>query len=136
MRELGTKIYVVVFLTACVFVASTASALTAQEGSDLPRGVPYASNTDPVRFVSVLVSSQAVRRGEPVRALVVTSSNAAAVTAQTGTFRVLLSKSAPGIFQGAQDIPWWAPPGSHTVTFTAIRTDGVTAEYAILIDVR
>ena len=125
-----------VLLAACGFAAASArSSSGAPIGSDLPPGVPYASNTDPVRIVSVLVSAQSVRRGDRVGALVVATSNAAAVTAQTGTFRVQLSRRAPGIFQGAQDIPWWAPAGVHPVTFTAIRTDGMTAQYTLSIAV-
>ena len=131
-REVRVAV-VVAFVLACgLAFASSGHA----NGEDLPNGVPYASDTDPVRIVAVSVSSQSIKRGDHVGAVVITTSNAAAVTAQTGTFRVLLHKQAPGVFEGKQDVPWWAPAGSRLVTFTAIRTDGATAEFILSVDVR
>ena len=115
---------------------AVSAARRAQAASGLPRGVPYASNTDAVSILSVTLSSQYVTRGETVSAVVVTTSNAAALTARTGTIRVWLDRPAFGIFTGKRKVPWWAPSGSHLVTFTAVRTDGATAEYTLSVRVR
>lgn len=108
-----------------------ASALT-----QLPKGVPYASDTDPVRIVSVALSSNIVHPGDKVTGDVVTSSNAASVTARVSAFSVAVPKIAPGKFHLAMQLPSMPlPPGDTKLTITAVRTDGksTTREIAITV---
>lgn len=114
---------------------SFAIAGAANLGPPLPPGVPYASDSDPARFIAV-VFDQTPHRGENVGVHVTTSSNVAAVTAQVGSIRVLLQKTGPGLFAGDARVPWWAHTGVYAVTFAAIRTDGVSTRYTLPVDVR
>ncbi|HEY5095360.1 MAG TPA: hypothetical protein VII69_09615 [Candidatus Eremiobacteraceae bacterium] len=102
----------------------------------LPKGVPYASDTDPVRIVSVLLSSNIVHPGDKVTGDVVTSSNAASVTARVSAFSVAVPKIAPGKFHLEMKLPSLPlPPGDTKLTITAVRTDGksTTREIAITV---
>src|SRR5450755_1411471 len=75
-----------------------ASGVTSAAGDTLPPGVPYASDTDPVRIVSYILSSTVIHPGDAITGDVVTSSNAASVTARVGSFSVAVPKVAPGKF--------------------------------------
>jgi hypothetical protein len=104
----------------------------------LPPGVIEASDQDPVRITSVSLSAQTLHSGDVVTAHVVTTSNAAAVTAQVGTFRVLIPKTKPGIFESAMVVP--SVPfifrTTHQIVFTAIRTDGASVSRSLSIKLR
>jgi hypothetical protein len=118
--------------------AAAVAAASLLLATDLPPGVIEASDTDPVSITSVALSSRTVHSGDVVIAHVVTTSNAAACTAQIGTFRVLIPKAEPGIFETAivvPNVPFFLRT-HHRVVFTAIRTDGATASRALTIDVR
>jgi hypothetical protein len=102
----------------------------------LPKGVPYASDTDPVRIVSYTLSSTIVHPGDKVTGDVITSSNAASVTAQVGAFSVAVPKVAPGKFHLQMQLPSLPlPAGDAKLTITAVRTDGksTTREVAITV---
>src|SRR5579872_937560 len=64
----------------------------------LPEGVPYAGEHDPVRIDSVTLSADEVRGGDIASARVITTSNAAALTARIGTYQISVPRVAPGIF--------------------------------------
>ena len=91
----------------------------------LPAGVPYASDSDPVQIVSYVLSSTIIHPGDKVTGDVVTSSNAASVTAQVGSITVAVPKIAPGKFHLLLQLPSMPlPPGAARLIITAIRTDG------------
>jgi hypothetical protein len=104
----------------------------------LPPGVIEASDRDPVRITSVALSARTLHAGDVVVAHVVTTSNVAAVTAQVATFRVLIPKIHPGIFETAMVVP--SVPfifrTTHQVVFTAIRTDGASVSRSLSIKLR
>jgi hypothetical protein len=103
---------------------------------DLPSGVPYASNTDPVQIVSYVLSSTIFHPGDKVTGDVVTSSNAASVTAQVGTITVAVPKVAPGKFHLLMQLPSMPlPPGDAKLVITAIRTDGTRTTREVPITV-
>jgi hypothetical protein len=109
----------------------------AANGDDLPPGVPYASDTDPVRIVSYILSSTVIHPGDDITGDVVTSSNAASVTARVGSFSVAVPKVAPGKFHLHMQMPSVPlPPGDAKLIITAIRTDGksTTREVAITVE--
>jgi hypothetical protein len=102
----------------------------------LPRGVPYAAPTDPVRIVSVVLSSYDVHAGDAVFARVVTTSNAAALTAQVGTYRIRVPRVAPGIFETSLNVPRVVVPHHKVaILLTAIRADGATAHRTVSVNV-
>ncbi len=102
----------------------------------LPAGVPYAAPTDPVRIVSVVLSSYDVHAGDPVFARVVTTSNAAALTAQVGTYRVHVPRVAPGIFETTLNVPRVVVPHHKVVILlTAIGADGATSHRTVSVNV-
>jgi len=124
-----------------MLLAAGCLAVRADDGAaghnGLPAGVPYASDTDPVRITAVNFSPSEPKRGDTVTAEVTCSSNAAAVTVAVGTIRVLVPKKAPGIFRTQLHVPAFAFYSSHqTVIITAIRTDGATAQRTISVDIR
>jgi hypothetical protein len=105
-------------------------------GDALPPGVPYASDTDPVRIVSYVLSSTVIHPGDDITGDVVTSSNAASVTARVGSFSVAVPKVAQGKFHLQMKMPSMPlPPGDTKLIITAIRTDGksTTREVAITV---
>jgi hypothetical protein len=105
-------------------------------GDKLPAGVPYASNTDPVRIVSYVLSSTIIHPGDKVIGDVVTSSNAASVTAQVGTITITVPKIAPGKFHLLMQLPSIPlPPGAQKLIITAIRTDGMQTTREVPITV-
>jgi hypothetical protein len=118
-------------------VMAAPSIVTSASGSDtLPPGVPYASDTDPVRIVSYVLSSTVIHPGDDITGDVVTSSNAASVTARVGTFSVAVPKVAQGKFHLQMKMPSVPlPPGDAKLIITAIRTDGksTTREIAITV---
>ena len=72
-----------------------------------------------------MLSSKNFHPGDKVTGDVVTSSNAASVTAQVGTFTVAVPKIAPGKFHLLLQLPSMPlPPGDAKLIITAIRTDG------------
>lgn len=102
----------------------------------LPPGVTYASSTDPVRIESISLSSDAVRVGELASAKVVTTSNAASVTARIGTYVVSVPRTAPGIFALSVTVPRVLIPGQTVdVVVTAIRADGASVQRSVPIHV-
>lgn len=93
--------------------------------AELPQGVPYASDSDPVQIVSYILSSTVFHPGDKVTGDVVTTSNAASVTAQVGTISINVPKVAPGKFHLLMQLPSIPlPPGDAKLVITAIRTDG------------
>jgi hypothetical protein len=105
-------------------------------GGPLPYGVPYASEKDPVTIVSFAISSKIFHPGDNVSGDVVTSSNAASVTARVGSFAVTVPKVAPGKFHFEMQLPSMPlPAGDQTLIITAMRTDGksTTREIAITV---
>jgi len=132
-RDLSTLVRM---LCATLF-ALVCAAHSHARADELPPGVPYAAPADPIRITSVSYAPSEVRRGEVVVAHVICSSNAAAVTAQVGTVRVLFVKTAPGTFQTRIRVPssrFFRP--RQTVVVTAIRADGATAQRTLSIDIR
>ncbi len=121
-------------LAASLLLALVAPAYT----TELPPGVIEASDKDPVRIASLFLSSRTLHAGDVVVAQVVTTSNAAAVTARVGTYRVGIPKIQPGIFQTALVIPNvpHVMRAKHEIVFTAIRTDGATTSRSLTIDLR
>jgi hypothetical protein len=102
----------------------------------LPAGVPYASDKDPVQIVSYVLSSTIIHPGDKVTGDVVTSSNAASVTAQVGSITVAVPKIAPGKFHLLLQLPSMPlPPGAEKLIITAIRTDGVRTTREVPITV-
>ncbi len=102
----------------------------------LPRGVPYAGDHDPIRIDSVTLSADDVRGGDIASARVITTSNAAALTARIGTYQVNVPRVAPGIFSIAIAVPH-LPLRNHMVDIivTAIRSDGATAQTTVPLKV-
>lgn len=104
---------------------------------ELPPGVVYASDTDPVRITSVTFDPSHPAAGDAVSAQIVCTSNAAAVTAKVGTIVVNVPKRAPGIFSTTLRVPVLPIYSAHqTVIITAIRTDGAKAQRTISVDLR
>ncbi len=130
----SARIAVAASAAACIIGAGSGPSLAT--GDPLPPGVPYASNTDPVRIVSVSYKPEWIERGGTVTARVVCTSNAAAVTGQVGTVRVLFPKKAHGIFVATLHVPALPfYPAHQDVVITAIRTDGATVQRTISVDV-
>ena len=103
---------------------------------ELPPGVPYASDSDPVQIVSYVLSSTIIHPGDKVTGDVVTSSNAASVTARVGAFSVAVPKTAPGKFHLLMQLPSMPlPPGDAKLIITAIRTDGMRTTREVPITV-
>jgi len=102
------------------------------QASALPPGVVYASDTDPVRILSVRISSDTLQAGDIASARVITTSNAAAMTARIGTYQVNVPRVAPGMFVLSMTVPHIYIPGHRAViVVTAIRTDGATAQRSV-----
>ncbi|MBC5808493.1 MAG: hypothetical protein DLM53_10830 [Candidatus Eremiobacter antarcticus] len=96
----------------------------------------YASDTDPIRIESIALSSDTVRGGEVASAKVITTSNAASVTARIGTYVVSVPKTAPGVFALSVTVPHVLIPGQTVnVVVTAIRTDGASVQRSVPIRV-
>ena len=106
------------------------------EARALPYGVPYASDTDPVRIISCILSSTTVHPGDKITGDVVTSSNAASVTARVGAFSVEVPKVAPGKFHLLLQLPSMPlPPGDTKLIVTAVRTDGKSTRREVAVTV-
>jgi hypothetical protein len=104
---------------------------------ELPRGVIYASDADPVRITSVVFDPSHPAAGDTVSAQIVCTSNAAAVTAKVGTIIVNVPKRAPGIFRTTLRVPELPLYSAHqTVIITAIRMDGAKTQRSISVDLR
>lgn len=104
--------------------------------SGLPPGVPYASDSDPVRIASVRLSSAEVHGGDLASAKVITTSNAAALTARIGTYQVNVPRTAPGTFAISIRVPRLPVVGQTVnIIITAIRTDGMTAQTTVPVKV-
>lgn len=115
-------------------VVVTASPPAAQSG--LPTGVTYASDTDPVRILSVSLSSDTVQAGDVASARVITTSNAAALTARIGTYQVNVPRVAPGTFALSMTVPRiYVPRHRVVIVVTAIRADGATTQRSVPLDV-
>jgi hypothetical protein len=113
------------------------SATSAAHGNgSLPKGVPYASDTDPIRIISCILSSTTVHPGDKITGDVVTSSNAASVTARVGAFAVEVPKVAPGKFHLLLQLPSMPlPPGDTKLIVTAVRTDGKSTRREVAVTV-
>lgn len=106
-----------------------------QEQQGLPPGVVYASNTDAVRILSVSLSPDTLQAGDIASARVITTSNAAALTARIGTYQVNVPKVAPGMFALSMTVPHIYVPGHRAViVVTAIRADGATTQRSVPLD--
>lgn len=122
---------------AALILASALVFRAALADDSLPPGVQYASDTDPVRILSINYSPTEIKRGGTVVAQIVCTSNAAAVTAKVGTIVVNVPKQAPGIFRTSLTLPRLPLYDAHqTVTVTAIRTDGKTAHRTFTVDLK
>ena len=109
--------------------------LTAATPEPVPSGVPVAADSDPVRIVSVSLSSTDFHPGDLVSGRVITTSNAAAVTAEVGTIRVGVPRVAIGKFRISMQLPNIPlPVGPQKLIITAVRRDGARATRAV--DVR
>lgn len=103
---------------------------------DLPPGVPYATPTDPVQIQSVTFSPTHVHAGDIASARILTTSNAAALTARIGTYQVNVPKVAPGTFALTITVPnLLLPQHQFQIVVTAIRADGATAQRVFPVDV-
>lgn len=121
---------------AWVFLGATIAAATQALGKhpELPPGVPYAAPLDPVRIASIKLSAYNVRSGDTVSARVITTSNAAALTARIGDYQVNVPKVAPGTFALRIQVPRVAVPGHRVdIMVTAIRSDGASTQRAVTV---
>ncbi len=98
---------------------------------DLPPGVLYATPTDPVQIQSVTFSPDHVHAGDVASARILTTSNAAALTARIGTYQVNVPKVAPGTFTLSITVPSLLPTHQFQIVVTAIRADGATAQRVV-----
>jgi len=120
----------------CALFVALASAATSSASDNLPPGVRYARPKDPVAIDRIIVSQNPMHAGSSVTGTVITTANAAAVTAQAGTYRINLPKVAPGTFRVTVVVPrlwWWDWRGN--VTVTAIRSDGAKVTRDIPVEV-
>ncbi|HKW45540.1 MAG TPA: hypothetical protein VJN22_07770, partial [Candidatus Eremiobacteraceae bacterium] len=86
--------------------------------------------------VSFAISSKVFHPGDDVTGDIVTTSNAASVTARVGAFAVAVPKVAPGKFHLQMHLPSVPlPPGDAKLIITAIRTDGKSATREIAVTV-
>jgi len=109
---------------------------TPPPGDRLPAGVPYAASSDPVKIQSVTLSSAVVHGGDDASGRVITTSNAAALTARIGTYQVGVPRLAPGIFQISIRVPRLPTLGSTVdIVLTAIRADGQTDQRTVPVRV-
>lgn len=137
LRNLASWSFAWSALAPALIVALVLNASGVRADNGLPAGVPYASNSDPVRITAIKFSPVQPRPGDTVEAMIMCTSNAAAVTAQVGKLRMNVPKRAPGIFRTNWQVPGWAvSAGHHTVVITAIRTDGATATRTVSVDIR
>lgn len=117
-----------------VVAAATASPPETQRL--LPPGVDYASERDPVRILSINLSSDTVQAGDVASARVITTSNAAALTARIGSYQVNVPRVAPGTFALSMNVPHIYVPGHRVViVVTAIRSDGASTQRSVPLDV-
>ncbi|HEV2036991.1 MAG TPA: hypothetical protein VGQ96_00170 [Candidatus Eremiobacteraceae bacterium] len=66
----------------------------------------------------------------------ITTSNAAALTARIGTYQVNVPRVAPGTFALSMTVPHLPVPGHRVViVVTAIRADGATTQRSVPLDV-
>ncbi len=122
-------------ICAAALVCGMASMAAADDV--LPPGVPYASPTDPVRIASIALPSDTVHGGDVATATVLTTSNAAALTARVGTYLINVPKTAPGTFAVALKVPRLPFPSYRAhIVVTAIRADGETSEQTISIKIK
>jgi hypothetical protein len=124
-------------LSAMIFLRALVALVffTAATPEPVPSGVPFAADTDPVRIVSVSLSSTEFHPGDLVSGRVITTSNAAAVTAQVGTIRVGVPRVAIGKFRLSLQLPNIPlPTGPQKLIITAVRRDGTQATRSV--DVR
>ena len=121
-------------LIACAFAIPLLASTAALGDAALPPGVPYAAPSDPVRIAAVELPSGTVRGGDTISATVLTSSNAAAVTATVGTYVLNLPKTAPGTFELSVAVPRLPLPTYHAkIVVTAIRADGATDQTSVKV---
>ena len=107
------------------------------QATSLPAGVPYASPKDPVHIASIELPSDTIHGGDVATATVLTTSNAAAVTARLGNLLFDVPKTAPGTFVLAVRVPKLPFPSYRAhVVITAIRADGASAQTTVSIKIK
>ena len=117
--------------------ASTVAAPSAAGTAALPPGVPYAAPTDPVRIAAIELPEGTLHGGDTATATVITTSNAAAVTARIGGYVLNLPKTAPGTFVMAVHIPRMPFPSYRArIVVTAIRPDGATVQSTVSLKIK
>ena len=103
----------------------------------LPPGVPYAAPTDPVHIAAVELPSDTLHGGDTVTATVLTTSNAAAVTAAVGKYVLDLPKTAPGTFELSLAVPRLPLPTYRAkIVVTAIRADGAKEQTTVSVKIK
>lgn len=96
----------------------------------------YAGPDAPVKIESVKLSSQQVHGGDSVSGTVITTSNAASVTARVGTIQMAVPKVAPGTFSMEVHVPRLPLLNRQMdIVFTAIRADGASVQLSVPIQV-
>jgi|SRR6516162_1581899 len=121
-------------LIAYGFAIGMLTYMSALADEALPPGVPYAAPLDPVRIAAVELPSETVRGGDTVTATVLTSSNAAAVTAAVGRYVLNLPKTAPGTFELSVAVPRLPLPTYRAkIVVTAIRADGAKDQTSVKV---
>jgi hypothetical protein len=124
-------------LVAYGFAIGIVTCVTALADDALPPGVPYASSTDPVRIAAVELPSDTVHGGDTVTATVLTTSNAAAVTAAVGRYVLDLPKTAPGTFELSLAVPRLPLPTYRAkIVVTAIRADGAQDQTTVSVKIK
>lgn len=131
-------------MTKAVAALAIACALLSTYGAGRASGVRRANATatscpkpaDPIAIRSVRLSENPIRAGTTVSGTVLATCNVAAVTAQVGTYRIGVPKTAPGVFRTTVDVPHFFWPGHFTLVVTAIRTDGASVHTNVPIELR
>ncbi len=124
------------FVAVAIAIGATAGT-NAPLSAGLPTGVPYAAPDDPVRIAAVELPSDTLRGGQMATATVITTSNAAAVTAKIGGYLLDVPKTAPGTFVAAVRIPRLPLPSYRArIVVTAIRADGATDQTTVSVKIK
>jgi hypothetical protein len=134
IKIIAGLVLAVVWAFAGTTVHDTAPRVPAVKASPAATFCPKPA--DPISIRSVHISENPIHAGSRVSGTIVATCNVAAVTAQVGTFRVVVPKTSPGIFRTIVDVPHFVWPGRFSLIVTAIRSDGATVSTKIPIDVR
>jgi hypothetical protein len=124
-------------LVACGFAVAILACTATLADVALPPGVPYAAPLDPVHIAAVELPLETVHGGDTVTATVLTTSNAAAVTAAVGKYVLDLPKTAPGTFELSVTVPRLPLPTYRAkIVVTAIRTDGAKDQTTVSVKIK